>query len=191
MGTSCRKYCRLLRFGARAERNEREAGVTTRSGRIMRQMHTRHFMSSAYATRYPLASSLLFLRHIAFCSSSLPVSPFISGRSPLAAHKTRPNVGRHLPLRPLVDPSYLVHGVCVLHGLVMSIQDSRRGHVLGRRLPGWWLVPEREVVDGVGGVEVLQRHLRRRKGAGEATRIHQANRLATAGFQKSPVGVLP
>lgn len=60
-----------------------------------------------------------------------------------------------------------MHGVRVLHGLAVPLQHGGGGDVLGRGVAGGGLVPEGQLVDGVGGVELLQRHLARERGGAQ------------------------
>lgn len=53
-----------------------------------------------------------------------------------------------------------MHGVSVFHCFVVPLQDVRGGHVFWRGVVGGGLVPEGEGVDGMGGVELLEGHLR-------------------------------
>ena len=52
-----------------------------------------------------------------------------------------------------------MHGMGVLHGLVVPLQHGRRGLVLGGGVPLGGLLPERQGVDCVGRVERLKRNL--------------------------------
>lgn len=64
-----------------------------------------------------------------------------------------------LPLFSATASSNLVHGVGVLNGFLVPLKHRRGNHVLRGGVSRWGLISERHCVDGVGGVERLQRHL--------------------------------